>query len=432
MPFSPKQIEVLRFPYTDFDSLICDGSIRSGKSSVLVISFVLQAMNRFNNQQFAICGKTVQATERNIIKPLLGIKYMRQNFQMNYTSSTHTMTIKRGSKMNVFYIFGGNDESSFTLIQGFTSAGIFLDEVALMPRSFVEQAIARCSVPGSKHFFSCNPEGPTHWFYREWIKEPKDKKVMYLHFDMDDNPSLTDQIKQRYRAMYDGVFYDRYILGKWVKAEGIIYRRFADHPELFIRKQIPKDIVMINCGVDFGGTKSATTFVASAITRGFREWGVMETERHPEELSPELLDKAFAKFCTKVYEKYGRSFQTRCDNAEPVLIRGLKNAVISYRLHTDVLNAKKKPVNDRIDFTVRMMGEGRFFIMEWCKSGIDAYSNAVWSDKNPDERLDDGTSDIDTIDGTEYSVEEFIDDFLDVSPIVLASNNNSMNIQKAS
>jgi len=370
-------------------------------------------MNTFSNQSFAICGRTVQATERNIIKPLLGIKYMRQNFQMNYTSSTHTMTIKRGSKLNVFYVFGGNDESSFTLIQGFTSAGIFLDEVALMPRSFVEQAIARCSVPGSKHFFSCNPEGPTHWFYQEWIKNPGEKKIMYLHFTMEDNPSLTMEIKQRYINMYAGVFFQRYILGLWVKAEGLIYRKFADNPNAFILHEVPKDLMYIRCGVDFGGNKSATTFVLSGVTKGLDKWVVLEAERHTEELSPETLDALFVKFCQMVWNKYKMGFTTRCDNAEPVLMRGLKNATGKNALHTEILGARKKPVKERIDFEVRMIGEGRFFIMAWCQPAIDAYSNAVWDEKNPDERLDNFTSDIDTLDGTEYSIEEDINDLID-------------------
>jgi PBSX family phage terminase large subunit len=410
MPFSPKQLEVLRFPYGSKDSLICDGSIRSGKTSILVISFTLWAMSTFNNQQFAICGRTVQATERNIIKPLLGIKYMRDNFQMNYTSSTHTLVVKRGSKLNVFYVFGGNDESSFTLIQGVTLAGVLLDEVALMPRSFVEQAVARCSVPGSKHFFSCNPEGPAHWFYKEWIKNPGDKKTLYLHFTMEDNPSLTKEIKDRYEAMYDGVFYDRYIKGLWVKAEGIIYRRIADNPEAFTYDTVPQ-LDFIRCGVDFGGNKSAHAFVATGFTRGLQSVVVLESERHEIALDPHQLEELFVAFVNKVYSKYKQSFTTRCDNAEPVLMRGFKNATLGS--HTDIMGARKMPIHDRIDAEIKLIGQGRLFAMRWCKTFFEAITNAVWDAKHPDERLDDGTSDIDTLDAFEYSFEENINDLID-------------------
>ena len=425
MAFSQKQLEVLKFPYTHYDSLICDGSIRSGKTTIEILSFILWSMKTFNNQQFAICGRTVQATERNIIKPLLGIKYMRDNFGMSYTSSTHTLTVKRGGKTNVYYVFGGNDESSFTLIQGFTSAGIFLDEVALMPRSFVEQAIARCSVQGSKHFFSCNPEGPNHWFYQEWIKEQGEKKIMYLHFTMEDNPSLSEQIKQRYEAMYIGVFYDRYIKGLWVKAEGIIYRMFADNPKRYIVSDVPRDengkslVAQIRCGVDFGGNKSAHTFVATAITRNYESLGVLESERHTEALDPQELDRLFVLFVNMVYNKYGMAFDSRCDNAEPVLMRGLKNAAIKNGCRTNVKGALKKPIKDRINLLAKLQGQKaehtqyRFWVLDHNITVINALSNAVWDDKHPDERLDDGTSDIDTLDAFEYSFEEDINHLID-------------------
>jgi PBSX family phage terminase large subunit len=420
MAFSTKQMEVFRFPYTPYDALIADGSIRSGKSSAISISFILSTMERFNNCSFAICSRTIRAAERNIIKPLLGVAYFKQHgYKLRFSTSLNTLTVKRGNKTNTFYIFGGNDESSYMLIQGVTLAGVFLDEVALMPRSFVEQAIARCSVEGSKFFFSCNPEAPSHWFYLEWILKAKEKNAMYLHFDMDDNPSLTEVVKARYRAMYDGVFYERYIKGAWVKAEGIIYRRFADHPENYTLTKIPNDIVSITVGVDFGGNKSAHTFIASGITKSYGALVVLEAEKHTQELSPEMLDALFTVFCERVYDKYKMPFVSRCDNAEPVLLRGLKNAAIRKGIRTEVKPAFKKPIRDRINTLVRLIGTNRFFVMSHCTTVIRAISEAVWDDKNPDQRLDDGTSDIDTLDGLEYSFEEHIKDFIDTEGMIL-------------
>lgn len=164
MGFSEKQREILRFPYRDYDALICDGAVRSGKTSVMSLSFFLWAMGRFNGCAFALCGKSVGAVERNIVTPLLAVQYLRQNFTISYSRSGHVITARRGVRENRFYLFGGKDESSYTLIQGITLAGVLLDEVALMPRSFVEQAMARCSVTGAKLWFNCNPEGPQHWF----------------------------------------------------------------------------------------------------------------------------------------------------------------------------------------------------------------------------------------------------------------------------
>lgn len=171
MSFSEKQMQILTFPYTSYTSLICDGAVRSGKTSVMSISFLLWAMGNFSGQNFGICGKTVISAERNVIRPLLGVKYLHEHFRLKFAN--HILTVSRGNKTNTFYVFGGKDESSYMLIQGATLAGVLLDEVALMPESFVNQALARCSVEGSKYWFNCNPEGPQHWFYQEWVLQPE-------------------------------------------------------------------------------------------------------------------------------------------------------------------------------------------------------------------------------------------------------------------
>lgn len=227
MGFSEKQWEILRFPYMpQYDALICDGAVRSGKTSVMSLSFFLWAMANFNGCSFAFCGKSVGAVERNIVTPLLSIMYLKQNFNIRYNRADHVIVAKRGSRENRIYLFGGKDESSAALIQGITLAGVLLDEVALMPRSFVEQALARCSVSGAKLWFNCNPEGPEHWFRKEWILKAPQHKALHLHFTMDDNPALDDATRERYRTMYSGVFYERFILGNWVMSEGLVYDMF--------------------------------------------------------------------------------------------------------------------------------------------------------------------------------------------------------------
>lgn len=224
MGFSEKQREILRFPYRpQYQALICDGAVRSGKTSVMSLSFFLWAMSEFSGNAFAFCGKSVGAVERNLVTPLMGVQYLRQHFDLRYNRAAHVLIGRRGAKENRFYLFGGRDESSYMLIQGITLAGVLLDEVALMPRSFVEQALARCSVPGAKLWFNCNPDGPEHWFRKEWLLKAEEHKALHLHFTMDDNPALDEETRQRYRTMYSGVFYERYILGRWVMSEGLIY-----------------------------------------------------------------------------------------------------------------------------------------------------------------------------------------------------------------
>ena len=224
--FSKKQNKIMAFPYTRYDALICDGAVRSGKTSVMSLSFLRWAMLSFTGQAFAFCGKSVGAVERNIVTPLLSVNWVRNRFNVRYNRGDHVVIAHDGDRENRFYLFGGRDESSYTLIQGVTLAGVMLDEVALMPRSFVEQALARCSVKGAKLWFNCNPENPLHWFRQEWILRPEKHNALHLHFLMDDNPALDEATKERYRSMYSGLFYERYIMGRWVMSEGLIYDMF--------------------------------------------------------------------------------------------------------------------------------------------------------------------------------------------------------------
>lgn len=227
--FSEKQLVSMLWwnmpQYKDKDGIICDGSVRSGKTLTMTNGFVLWSMTNFNNQIFALCGKTIESLRRNVVTPMQD--WLRGVVIIKEYRSINALDIFYNGHKNRYYLFGGRDESSASLIQGITLAGILLDEVALMPRSFVEQAVARCSVPNSKLWFNCNPDGPEHWFYKEWVKKPKEKHILHLHFTMEDNPSLAPEIRERYENMYSGVFYDRFIRGLWCVAEGLVYPNFT-------------------------------------------------------------------------------------------------------------------------------------------------------------------------------------------------------------
>ena len=205
------------------DGIICDGAVRSGKTLAMTVGFFLWSMASFENGVFALCGKTVGALRRNIVSNLPGWVGNLFILRENRTENKLTVTAP-GGRQNVYYLFGGQDEASAALIQGITLAGVFLDEVALMPRSFVEQAVARCSVTGSKLWFNCNPESPQHWFYREWILPAEEKNIFHLHFTMEDNPALDASVRQRYETLYTGLFYRRFVLGQWCSAQGLIYQ----------------------------------------------------------------------------------------------------------------------------------------------------------------------------------------------------------------
>ena len=213
--------------YRDKKAIICDGSVRSGKTVSMIIGFVHWAMRFFDGKNFGICGKTVSSTERNIITPLLSMVDITDYYDVTYRRGDSLLTIRDGEKVNRFYVFGGKDESSYTLIQGITLSGVLFDEVALMPQSFVDQAIARTlSEPAARYWFNCNPESSEHWFYKEWICNTRQKKAIHLHFTMQDNPILSPAQIADAEALYSGVFYDRYIRGLWCVAEGLIYPQF--------------------------------------------------------------------------------------------------------------------------------------------------------------------------------------------------------------
>ena len=407
--FSEKQMEILKFPYTNYSSLIADGAIRTGKTTVMGISFISWSMDTFNGKNFGICGKTVKSAERNVIKELMKIKYLRQNYKMKYSSNNSLLTVTRGNVTNYYYIFGGRDESSYTLIQGITLAGVLLDEVALMPRSFVEQAIARCSVDGNKKFFNCNPESPDHWFLKEWIQQADLKNARVIHFDLDDNPGLSETVKEEYRRSYAGVFYQRYILGKWVRAEGLIYNDFANNTDNYIFDSEPNGIAYINIGVDFGGTNSKHTFVCTGFTQGFKDVVVLEDKMVETNVSPAELDALYVDFVKMCYNKYRKPITTYPDSAEQVLIKGFKLASAREGLVNQIFNAKKGEIKQRILLVLKLMAQGRFHIMRRCQNVRRALENAVWDEKHIDTRLDDATTDIDTLDAMEYSIEPFTD-----------------------
>lgn len=253
MRFSEKQKFLFRWwsndKYRKYDGVICDGAVRSGKTSCMALSFLIWSMSRFDGRSFGLCGKTIVSLRRNLVTELLrwadklGFK-VTENLSKNY------MDVDFAGRRNRFYLFGGKDEASASLIQGVTLAGILMDETALMPRSFVEQAVARCSVSGSKLWFNCNPDNPYHWFKREWIDKSAEKNLLYIHFDLSDNPSLSEAVIKRYERLYSGAFYERFVLGRWSAAEGLVYPMFNE--KRYVCKSLPEDWERFVVSCDYG------------------------------------------------------------------------------------------------------------------------------------------------------------------------------------
>ena len=236
MALGEKQLQILQFRFSDYSYLICDGAVRSGKTSLMTVGFIDDAMARFNGRRFGICGKTVDSATKNIVQPYMAMQYAQRSYRIKWSRTDKTMTVSKGGITNVFEVFGGKDESSYALIQGRTLAGCLIDEVVLQPRSFVDQAMIRCSVTGAKVWFSCNPAAPSHWFYTDWIQKADKGEInaKHIHFVLRDNPGLSDETIQRYEKSFSGVFYQRYVLGEWVAAEGLVYPFFSAGQDTYL------------------------------------------------------------------------------------------------------------------------------------------------------------------------------------------------------
>lgn len=372
---SPKQLKAMLWwaleDTKNYDAIVCDGSVRSGKTMSMTVGFVLWSMKNFNSENFAFCGKTIDSLKRNVITPmqkwLEGVVKIKFNLSKNYADITMC------GHQNRYYMFGGKDESSYQLIQGITLAGVLFDEVALMPRSFVEQALARCSVKGSKFWFNCNPDSSEHWFFKEWIDENSGKNRLHLHFTMDDNFSLADEIKQRYEKMYSGVFYDRYIKGLWVLAEGLVYPMFNKNRHI-LENYEPSANALFYISCDYGTVNPTScglwTLESDKAVRikeyyydSRREKKSRTDEEHYQELE-KLADGFNIQYI--IVDPSAASFIECIKRHGKFRVRHADNAVI-----------------DGIRRTSTLIENDNIFICENCKDIIREFSLYCWdSEKN--------------------------------------------------
>lgn len=359
--------------FKDYDGIICDGSVRSGKTVAMTTGFIMWAMSRFENQTFALCGKTIESLRRNVTNHIS--EWLGGVFSFREHRSENKITISANGRCNVFYLFGGRDESSASLIQGITLAGILLDEVVLMPRSFVEQAVARCSVTGSKLWFNCNPGGPSHWFYINWILRCAEMNMLHLHFTMEDNYSLPEAIKERYRKLYTGVFYDRFVRGLWVPAEGLVYPMFdkAKHltkdTEGFGEYYISIDYGTINpTAMGLWRVHKQTAVMVKEYYHNSRETRAQKTD---EEYYIDLV-KFAAGFKIKkiIIDPSAASFKETIRRKGAFSVMDAKNDVI-----------------DGIRVTGSMLNRGQLLIHSSCKNTIREFGEYRWDEKAETDKV---------------------------------------------
>lgn len=417
-PFSPQQRRLMYWwhkgsPHEGCSIVIADGSIRSGKTVAMLCGFFQWSLAVFRGEAFILAGKTVGALKKNVIGPALQI-LNAWGLQYHYVSSGDEARLEVGD--NVYYLYDAHNERSQDRLQGLTAAGALADEAALFPRSFVEQMIGRCSVEGARLWLNCNPESPAHFVKVELIDKAAEKGICCLHFTMDDNLTLSPEKKAWYYRMYAGVFYRRFILGEWALTDGLVYQQFADAPEHYTLDSAPT-IQYAVIGVDFGGTGSAHSFSLVGFTAGFRTVVLLDEYYHNNKtdgiLSPSELNRDFVAFVRRAKSRF-RVYEARCDSAEQTLIEGLRIAAVKADLGIDIRNAVKGPINDRIAFFNSMIAQGRFSLLRGCVNTRKAMCEAVYDSKRvaEDIRLDNGTTNIDSLDSMEYTVEPVMHDIL--------------------
>ncbi|NLY44636.1 MAG: PBSX family phage terminase large subunit [Tissierella sp.] len=379
-PFSKKQLKVLTWwlpesPVSDKEGIIADGAIRSGKTLSMSLSYVIWAMEIFDQQNFGMCGKTIGSFRRNV---LFWLKLMlkARGYQVKDHRADNLIIVSRGEINNYFYIFGGKDESSQDLIQGITLAGVFFDEVALMPESFVNQATGRCSVDGSKFWFNCNPDGPYHWFKENWIDKKEKKKLIHLHFTMDDNLSLSEKTKARYRSMYSGVFFQRYILGLWVMAQGIIYDMFNKDKHIVETKD--RNYTRYHISIDYG-TQNPTTFGLWGFFNGVwykvKEYHYSGREKNKQKTDTEYADDL---------EKFIGILKIRSIIVDP----SAASFIAELKKRGHVVRNANNDVIDGIRNVAAALNQGLIKYNDCCKETFKEFNSYVWDEKAADRGED--------------------------------------------
>ncbi len=348
-------------PCSSADGIIADGAVRSGKTLCMSLSFVLWAMSSFDRTAFALCGKTVGSLKRNVVYPLLPILRSR-GFDITEKMTEGVLIIASKTNTNNFYMFGGGDESAREKIQGMTLGGVLFDEAALLKESFVNQAVARCSVAGSKFWFNCNPEGPNHWFKRRWIDG--DKNLVYLHFTMEDNLSLPEEVKERYRRMYSGVFYNRFILGRWVAAEGVIYDMFADS-HIFSEHPLYEKYYV---SIDYG-TQNPCVFILWGQSGG-RWYGVKEYYWCGRDRGVQKTDASYAEdLC---------AFLGNINPVAVIVDPSASSFIAEIKERGYRVKKAKNDVVDGIRLVGRMLSEREILFHSSMENTLREFSSYVW------------------------------------------------------
>jgi len=403
--FSEKQKEVISFlKHHKLSRLnLLEGSVRSGKTWISLVLWAMWVAVMPENGTYLMAAKTMTALERNVLN-LLESLVGADNFSFSVPSKKAVLFGR------TVYLEGASDARAEQKIRGLTLTGAYCDELTLFEEEFFTMLLSRLSEPDAKLFATTNPDAPGHWLMKNYILRAEEENLDFLRvrFTIEDNPYLPESYVESLKREYTGVFYERFILGNWVAAEGCIYPEFAKNASRFTFRRNPKDISFATIGVDFGGNQSAHAFVCVGFSRHMHRAYVLDEFYLKQEISPEKLEQEFIRFVKRM-QKLCPVYEAFCDNAESTLICGLRRAVEREGLALEVRKAKKDKILERIRFTNAMLAQKRLFVRKECRYVMEAMQNAVWDEsKTEDTRLDNGTVNVDSLDAMEYALEPYM------------------------
>ncbi len=403
MIYTEKQRELMRIWQRDELKRLnlLEGSVSSGKTWISLVLWAFWVATMPKNKQYLMCGKSLKTLKRNclvLLEELVGTA----NFK-------YSLSAKEGKLFGrVIELEGANDAKAESKIRGMTLQGAYCDELTLFPQGVFEMLTTRLRLPKAKLIATTNPDKPTHWLKVNYMDRKDELSFFSMKFLVDDNTTLDPEYVENLKRENTGVFYERFIKGNWVAAEGAIYKDFADNPKKYILSAPPEDIAFCTLGMDFGGNGSAHAIVCTGYSQGLKKIVAVDEYYRKEVISPLQLERDTVDFVRRCKSKY-KITDMYCDSAEQVLIKGIKGALAREKISIYVHNARKGTIIDRIRFTCLMMAAGRFFVTENCGHLIEAFSNAVWDGKKLDDtRLDDGSVNIDSLDAFEYSAEPYM------------------------
>lgn len=410
---NPKQLDFIL--NDDSRVNLLSGAVRSGKTYISLLKWAIFVASMPKDSEFIMVGKTITALKRNclgLLTELVGSD--------NFTYSTSQKSGKLYGRQ--IWLEGANDERAESKIRGMTLAGAYVDELTQIPFEFYTMLLSRLSVKNAKLYATTNPDAPTHWVKLEIIDNDKiDKKVWNFQFDDNlilkrENEKYFEDLRREYESLGE-VFLQRFIYGNWVLAEGLIYKQFNDNKEMFIKDEAvdengkPLNFMIITIGIDYGASKSSTSFVCNGITTLFKQVWALDEMKIDGVYTPEDLYKKFEEFYRRIVEKYGKVSTSFADwgSLGQTLTFGLNRYLQQHRIPLQVQDCVKGQIIDRIYMDLALFAKGKRFILKKCKHLKEAYEQAVWDDKKVDTRLDDFTSDIDSLDANEYSYFSYYD-----------------------